>query len=365
MRRLNTSTFLFAALLITQPALAKSEAEIPAPTAAPAEPAQAAGETKPAADEVARSEAKSLPRLSRDEICDMIESAAGKEALPVPFFARLIWRESRFDPTAVSPAGAMGIAQFMPGTANGRGLEDPFDPLPALLESAEYLRELLRQFGNLGLAAAAYNAGPKRVQDWLAKKGILKQETHDYVEVITGHSAAAWAAEHPSEQAVPQDFRCDEITKFVREVRKPAKVAADAERPALPRNAARNRLLGKGAAGRPDTADLAGKRETQGGRNARGGNGAPSAKAAKMAELRRKAADQKRHGEKPAGRKQVAANRAGAKPTAVSAQGRRKLVELSDRRAGSSKRGSRTAASTHGGEKACTKGGARKACHDA
>ena len=59
----------------------------------------------------------------------------------------------------------------MPGTANERGLLDPFNPVQALPKSAEFLSELRDQFGNLGLAAAAYNAGPRRVQEWLAGTG--------------------------------------------------------------------------------------------------------------------------------------------------------------------------------------------------
>ena len=70
-------------------------------------------------------------------------------------FVRLIWRESRFNPSAVSPKGAQGIAQFMPGTAGERGLLDPLNPVQALPKSAEFLAELRSQFGNLGLAAAA------------------------------------------------------------------------------------------------------------------------------------------------------------------------------------------------------------------
>ena len=82
--------------------------------------------------------------------------------------ARVIWQESCFDALAVSPKGAAGIAQFMPATASWHGLANPFDPIEALRHSAAYLRELLSQFGNLGLAAAAYNAGPARVSAWLA-----------------------------------------------------------------------------------------------------------------------------------------------------------------------------------------------------
>ena len=73
------------------------------------------------------------------------------------------------------------------GTAAERGLLDPFDPVQALPKSAEFLRELRDQFGNLGLAAAAYNAGPQRVRDWLAGRRDLPAETRNYVQAITGH----------------------------------------------------------------------------------------------------------------------------------------------------------------------------------
>jgi hypothetical protein len=82
----------------------------------------------------------------------------------------------------------------MPGTASERRLLDPFDPVQALPKSAEFLHELRNQFGNLGLAAAAYNAGPKRVQDWLAGSGYMPQETRNYVAAITGSTVDEWAA---------------------------------------------------------------------------------------------------------------------------------------------------------------------------
>src|SRR5262245_40241002 len=92
-------------------------------------------------------------------ICLMMEAAAAANDLPLEFFARLIWQESNFRPNAVGPMTrsgrrAQGIAQFMPGTAAERGLLDPFDPVQALPKSAEFLRELAAEFGNLGLAAA-------------------------------------------------------------------------------------------------------------------------------------------------------------------------------------------------------------------
>ena len=136
---------------------------------------------------------------AREAMCLMIESAARAENLPLEFFARVIWQESRFQSDAVGPVTrsgqrAQGIAQFMPGTANERGLLDPFNPVQALPKSAEFLNELRNQFGNLGLAAAAYNAGPKRIQDWLAGSGYMPAETRNYVFAITGSSVDDWAA---------------------------------------------------------------------------------------------------------------------------------------------------------------------------
>jgi hypothetical protein len=131
-------------------------------------------------------------------ICLMIESAARANHLPVEFFARVIWQESRFNAEAVGPVTrsgerARGIAQFMPGTAAERHLLDPHDPVQALPKSAEFLRELREQFGNLGLAAAAYNAGPRRVREWLDGKGPMPQETRSYVAAITGTTIDEWA----------------------------------------------------------------------------------------------------------------------------------------------------------------------------
>src|SRR5438477_262066 len=94
--------------------------------------------------------------------------------------------------SAARAAGAEGIAQFMPTTAARSGLADPFDPLQAIPASAQLLRQLKQQFGIWGLAAAAYNAGPKRVQNWLAKGGLLPRETRGYVSIITGYSAEQW-----------------------------------------------------------------------------------------------------------------------------------------------------------------------------
>lgn len=137
-------------------------------------------------------------RPSIDTICEAIASAAARNTLPLAFFSRLIWQESRFDPLVVSSKGARGIAQFMPATATWRGLQNPFDPMEAIAKAAQLLDELRREFGNIGLAAAAYNAGSGRVRQWLARRQTLPRETQHYVRVVTGQSAEDWTASTPA-----------------------------------------------------------------------------------------------------------------------------------------------------------------------
>src|SRR5262245_1028544 len=155
--------------------------------------------------------------ISTDTICGALAQAAAQNDLPVDFFTRLIWQESRFDPAAVSRAGAQGVAQFMPATASWRGLSNPFDPLEAIPESARLLRDLRRDFGNLGLAAAAYNAGPARVRDWLAGRRALPGETRAYVRIVTGQAPEQWiganapTTEMRSEKPLP----CGEIAALL------------------------------------------------------------------------------------------------------------------------------------------------------
>ncbi|WP_409568400.1 lytic transglycosylase domain-containing protein [Methylobacterium sp. J-072] len=125
-------------------------------------------------------------------LCRLIDDSAKARGLPVPFLTRLIWRESSFRVGVVSSAGAQGVAQFMPGTARERGLLDPFDPEQAIPHAAHLLADLKTQFGNLGLAAAAYNGGASRVSKWLSGDGGLPAETRAYVAAITGAPAEDW-----------------------------------------------------------------------------------------------------------------------------------------------------------------------------
>jgi hypothetical protein len=138
--------------------------------------------------------AQSGQETLREALCRLVETSARREKLPVGFFTKLIFKESAFRPHVVSPAGAQGVAQFMPGTAAERGLADPFDPEQAIPAAARLLADLRNRFGNLGLAAAAYNGGPNRVAAFTEKRGGLPAETRDYVAAITGAPAEDWAA---------------------------------------------------------------------------------------------------------------------------------------------------------------------------
>jgi transglycosylase-like protein with SLT domain/sporulation related protein len=175
------------------------------------------------------------PTEATESICLLIESAATANGLPVEFFARVIWRESHYNPNAVGPPTrsgqrAQGIGQFMPGTAAERRLLDPFDPVEALPKSAEFLRDLRNQFGNLGLAAAAYNAGPQRVRSWLAGRHALPRETRNYVAAVTGRGADEWAAlgATPREQNTPPAPPCKDLNVIIK--RAPNTFVAELER---------------------------------------------------------------------------------------------------------------------------------------
>ena len=132
------------------------------------------------------------PQPLVETICPLMEKEAQLNGLSPFFFVRLIWRESRFRPDAVSHKGAQGIAQFMPATAKERGLDDPFNPESAIPHSARLLADLKRELGNHGLAAAAYNAGAERIRGWLEGKRTLPSETAAYVRFITGRAAEDW-----------------------------------------------------------------------------------------------------------------------------------------------------------------------------
>jgi Transglycosylase SLT domain len=153
-----------------------------------------------------------------EAICRLIETSAAANSIPPEIFTRLIWRESSFRPGVTSSAGAQGIAQFMPGTAVEWKLDDPFDPEQAIPASAAYLTALKQQFGNWGLALAAYNAGPKRLSDWFSRNRFLPPETEDYVRFITHRSVYDWASGDgmKREPEPPKDQGCLALVASIR-----------------------------------------------------------------------------------------------------------------------------------------------------
>lgn len=201
-RRLPLTVLLGCLLALAAPA---ARATVDGPTADRTAPAEDPGRTArlapaPRSPEIAEGDRRCTPdgalciRLASyvADVCALIETAAAEAELDPHFFARLIWKESLFDASAVSPAGAEGIAQFMPGTAKLRGLKDAFNPAEALVASAEYLAEMRGTYGNLGLAAIGYNGGEARAERFIARAGGLPLETRDYVLAITGHPAEVW-----------------------------------------------------------------------------------------------------------------------------------------------------------------------------
>ncbi len=119
----------------------------------------------------------------KGEYLALARAAAVKHGVPEDLFLRLVQKESGWNPQAVSPKGATGLAQLMPDTAARLGV-DPTDPAENLSGGARYLRMMYDRFGSWRLALAAYNAGPGAVDD---AGGVPDYaETQDYVTVILG-----------------------------------------------------------------------------------------------------------------------------------------------------------------------------------
>ena len=122
-----------------------------------------------------------------------INAAATKYGIDPAWLGKLLYQENGFKPTGTSPAGAQGIAQFMPGTAKRYGV-DVNDPNSSIDGAAHYLSDNLKLFGgNVGLATAAYNWGEGNVQKWMKQGGSVPNETQKYVSTITGTPITTWA----------------------------------------------------------------------------------------------------------------------------------------------------------------------------
>lgn len=138
-----------------------------------------------------------LPGVDAQTVCRSVDRVAAANRLSAAFLTRILWQESRFRSDALSPKGAEGVAQFMPPTALDRGLANPWDPGTAIAAAGRLLAQYAAHFGNLGLAAAAYNAGAGRVEKWLHAETGLPAETRAYVRLVTGRPIEDWVATAP------------------------------------------------------------------------------------------------------------------------------------------------------------------------
>ena len=131
-----------------------------------------------------RRNVKSARNVSQTPFCTPIDirDAEQRNALPAGLLDALIWTESRYNPMALSKAGAAGLGQLMPGTASAMGVANRYDPRANILGAARNLRVMLDEFGAINLAVAAYNAGPGAVR---AAGGIpSNDETPSYVRSV-------------------------------------------------------------------------------------------------------------------------------------------------------------------------------------
>ncbi|WP_370737776.1 lytic transglycosylase domain-containing protein [Clostridium minihomine] len=134
----------------------------------------------------------------------IFDKASQTYHVPVGLLKSVAKAESGFDPNVVSSAGAQGVMQLMPGTAQGLGVTDPFDPEQNIMGGAKYLSQLLSRFdGDVTLAVAAYNAGPGNV----AKYGGVPPfaETQNYVKKVLGTDGTALTAGTVSTSALSAD----------------------------------------------------------------------------------------------------------------------------------------------------------------
>jgi hypothetical protein len=158
----------------TEPVLPLIGATAPADGTTPAAPSSPAGPASGAW------QARLIP--AGRQWADQIGAAAARHGLDPAFLAAVVWTESSFQPGAVSPAGAIGLGQLMPGTARELGV-DPWDPVQNLEGSARFYRQLIDRFGSERLAAAAYFSGPGAVA---RAGGVPTERSQAYVDRVLG-----------------------------------------------------------------------------------------------------------------------------------------------------------------------------------
>lgn len=121
----------------------------------------------------------------------LVARAERAHGLPTGLMRALVAVESGGQPHRISPAGAMGPAQLMPGTARLLGVKDPFDPQSSIDAGARYLAQLILRNGDLRLGVAAYNAGPGAVRGAVPRNG----ETEFYVAKVMERFSAPRTSE--------------------------------------------------------------------------------------------------------------------------------------------------------------------------
>ncbi len=132
---------------------------------------------------------KAVPKVVTDSsVKEIVSRYATIYGLDESLIYAVIHAESAFNPNAVSPAGARGLMQLMPGTAAEMGVTDIFDPTQNIAGGTQYLAKMMELFNDKQLALAAYNAGPENVKKY---KGIPPfEETVNYVKIVSAYDAA-------------------------------------------------------------------------------------------------------------------------------------------------------------------------------
>lgn len=133
-----------------------------------------------------------------------IREASGQYGVPPELLSSLLYHESSFRPRVVSPAGAIGIAQFMPGTARQYGV-NPYDPYESIMGSARYLSDLQKQFNDWNLALAAYNAGPGNVRKYGGVPPF--RETQAFVKNVMGKAGFSQGQTREALTNKPKTYR--------------------------------------------------------------------------------------------------------------------------------------------------------------
>ena len=197
-------------------------------------------EQEPSGTSLSNASGQEERKFTKTELCSAAASVAAANNLPVPFFANLISTRERFQTPCGQPRRGAGYRAVH---AAGRGFVWPRESVRAAfcIEGVcKTSHRPARQVWQSGLAAAAYNAGPKRVQDWMARRRKLPAETRQYVHRITGRPAEQWARRRlkDTEARLPPHARCPDVPAVAapdNEAIKPANQIARIESASKPR----------------------------------------------------------------------------------------------------------------------------------